>query len=393
MKARRLCRRSSMTYSIFCIRACFSPARVALAGTLFSFSILTPVHAQTAAEGPASSRPTTAPSEAVPERDVNPPGRLIDPASEAAGSVVEIHGTVFERYREDTSRDTSARSLRGFVTYGNTSITYNPTHTLSAYVRFGFELQSPRTGGRDYNTNYYRGTTGFRGAANFDRYGFVYHNARQGLTINIGRQDEGLDASGTLYNQTYKVGLHTFLDGVALIQRLKSGTIQAYAFSEDQYQTKDTRNGLYALRGTYGLSKSTTLGVTLAHFASSADNTRAGVATTTNYEGDAVLTFGASQVTLEYAQSDAHSQNELYYAGEQYRLSPLDTIPVFTYRVGKNADIGQGTEYDNARHGTRYIYGHFFTLRVQGVLFYEAARQLSGSGKSTSTRVTLLYSF
>ena len=364
---------------------------------LFSFLALlglsAPAHAQAAPAGSASSPPATAPDEAVPERDVNPPGQLIGPASEVGGSLFEAHGTVFERYREDTSRDAAARSLRGFVTYGNAVVTYNPAPVFSVYVRFGFEVQSPRTGGRDYNTNYYRGTTGFRGAANFDRYGVVYHDTRHGLTINLGRQDEALDASSTLYNQSYKVGLHTFLDGLGLIQQLKSGTVQAYAFSEDQYRTRDTRNGLYALRGTYKPGTAVTLGLTLAHFASSADNSRAGVATTTNYEGDAVFAQGASQFTLEYAKSDAETQNDLYYAGDQYHLTSRDAITVFTYKVGKNADIGQGTEYDNARRGTRYIFGHFFTPRVQGVIFYEAAHQLSGSGKSTSTRVTLLYSF
>ncbi len=296
--------------------------------------------------------------------------------------MLEVHGTVFGRYREDTSRDAATRSLRGFVTYGNANLTYNPAPVFSVYVRFGFELQSPRTRGRDYNTNYYQDTTGFRGAANFDRYGVVYHDARRGLTINLGRQDEALDASSTLYNQSFKVGLHTFLDGIALIQRLKSSTVQAYAFSEDQYRTRSTRNGLYALRGTYKPGKAVTLGLTLAHFASSTDSSRAGLATTTNYGGDVVLAQVASQWTLEYAKSNAKTQNDLYYIGDQYKLTSRDTITVFTYKVGKNADIGQGTEYFNARRGTRYIYGHFFSTRIEGVLFYEAAYRLAGAEKT-----------
>lgn len=354
------------------------------------------VHAQTAPGAPNPVQPapgSITPPATAPQRNVPPPAQSGNPAGEVPTALFEFHGAFFERYRDDTNHDNGGRSRRDSVTYGNTTVSYNPTPLFSAYVRFGFELQSPRGEGRDYNTNYYQGDTGFRGAAAFDQYGVIYHDVPRGLTINIGQQDEPLDASSTLYDQSFKVGLHTFFDGISVVQKVGAGTVQGYAFSEDQYRTKETRNGLYALRGTYGAGTIATFGATLAHFASSAENQRAGVATTTNYEGDVVLKQGATQVTLEYGKSDAHTRNDLYYIGGKYGLTHRDSVTVFSYKIAQNADIGQGSGYPNANRGTRYFYEHFFSNKFESILYYETDRQLYAAGKSTSTQVTMLYTF
>ena len=279
------------------------------------------------------------------------------------------------------------------MTYGNTTASYNPTRLFSAYIRFGFELQSPRGNGRDYDTNYYPGDSEWRGAAAFDQFGVIYHNLPQGLTINVGRQDEPLDVSSTLYDQSFKVGRHTFFDGISVVKKAGAGTVQGYVFSEDQFRTRATRNGLYALRGTYGAGSITTFGATAAHFASSAENRRAGVVTTNNYEGDVVLKQGATQVTLEYGKSDARTRNDLYYIGVKYGLTHRDSVTVFSYKIAQNADVGEGSGYPNSNRGTRYFYEHFFSRKLETIFYYETDRRLYTSGKSTSPQVTLLYTF
>ncbi|MGI4787260.1 MAG: hypothetical protein ACRYFS_00270 [Janthinobacterium lividum] len=355
-----------------------------------------PGFAQAAPDTPQPAAPapgSLTPPATAPQRNVPPPAQSINPAGPEPTALFEFHGAFFERYRDDTNHDNGGRSRSDSVTYGNTTVSYNPTSLFSAYVRFGFEVQSPRGGGRDYNTNFYQGDAGFRGAAAFDQYGVIYHDVPRGLTVNVGRQDEPLDASSTLYDNSYKVGLHTFFDGISAVQKVGSGSIEGYAFSEDQYRTQATRNGVYALRGTYSAGQIATFGATLAHFASSSENRIAGIATTTNYEGDVIVKKSATQVTLEYAKSNARTRNDLYYIGEKYTLTHRDSITVFSYKIAQNADVGEDSAFPNSNRGTRYFYEHFFSNKFESIFYYETDRQLYGPGKSTSPQVTLLYTF
>jgi len=347
---------------------------------------------QVGASPPLPAPGSPAPPATNPQKSVPPPAQNPSPATPPK-NLWEIHGQIFERYRDDAVHDSAARSRSSSVTFGNPTVSYNPTPLWSAYLRFAFELISPLGLGRDFNTNYYQGDTGFRGPAAFDQFGVVYHDFPHGLTITVGRQDEPLDVSSTLYDQSYKVGLHTFFDGISVVQKVSGGTIQGYAFSEDQYQSHETRNSLYALRGTDKVGPFVTLGSTLAHFAASADSEQAGIQSIDSYEADSLFKRRATQLILEFAKSNADTRNDLYYFGAKYTLTPRDILTGFGYKIAQNADIGRGSAFPEANRGARYSYEHFYSKRFESILYYETDRQLYAPGKSTSTQVTLLYSF
>ena len=297
------------------------------------------------------------------------------------------------------NRDNGGYNSRDSVTYGNITADINPSPLYTFYARVGGELISPRGQGRDFNANYYTGDSGFRGALALDQFGVLYHDVNQGLVITVGRQDQPLDATGTAYDQSFKVGLHTFLDGVSVVKKIGKGTAEGYAFSEDQYRLIDgqgraTRNGLYALRGTYKPSGQVTLGGLVARFLSSGVNKAAGVQTTTNYEGDVSLQAAPNLLLkAEYGRSDARTRNDLYYGLAKYSFTGRDSFTVYTYKIGQNADVGQDAGYPNANRGTRYFIEHDFDIRTSLIVYHETDRQLYAHGKSNSDQVSLVYTF
>lgn len=330
-----------------------------------------------------------------------PAGRIAQatPTTAAEPMRLAVHGSFFERYRDDANHNNGGVTSQGLVTFGYVRADYAFAANLAAYARVGGEGITQGGQGRDYNGSYYQGTHGFRGALAVDQFGITYANAARGLTIVAGRQDKPLDATSTLYDQSWKVGRYSFLDGVSITQKLGRASVEADAFSRDQYVTvggigKSTRSGLYALRGTYDATSAFKVGATISRFQSSVASQSTGVASTSNYEGD--ITWQALpslQLKAEYGRSDASNRNELWFGSARYNITPRDSVTALGYKIGQNADMGQGTAYPNNNRGARYFYEHDFSSRVAIVFYHEADHQLYGPGSSTSDQVTVSYGF
>lgn len=310
-----------------------------------------------------------------------------------------VHGSFFERYRDDINHSNGGITSQGSVTYGTLRADYTFARDLSLFGRVGGEGITQGGQGRDMNGSFYTGSHGYRGALAVDQGGFTYSNQAHGLTIVAGRQDKPLDATSTIYDQSWKVGLYSFLDGVSIDQTLGRATLELDAFSEDQYRTigaggEATRDGLYAGRATYAITPSITLGSLVGRFEASSISERVGVGSTTNYEGDVVWqATKALQLKAEGGKSDASTRNDLYFGSAKYTITPQDSLTAVTYKIAENADFGQGTAYPNNNRGARYFYEHDFSKQVSLTFFHEIDHQLYGPGNSSSDQATIGYSF
>ena len=177
------------------------------------------------------------------------------------------------------------------------------------------------------------------------------------------------------------------MDGVSVLQKLGRGTVEGYLFSEDQYRQvfntsgqtegRATRNGLYALRGTYQPAGPVTVGLLVDHFQSSGVNQQAGIVSTNNAEAD--VTFQAATNLLlkaEYGRSDDRSRNDLYYGLIKYGFTSHDSATVYTYKIGRNPDVGQDSGYPNNSRGTRYFLEHDFDAHTSLIVYHEVDRAL-----------------
>lgn len=336
---------------------------------------------------------------------LNPAPVLAVPKPQAhKRNTFEVHGLGFERYRDDSRyHEPGSGDYRSSVTYLNVLPSYYITDTAGVYLRFGGELISPNGIGRDYNTNYYKETRGWGGAAAIDQYGAFYNNAPKGTFITVGRQDMALDAFGLLYDLSYRVGIHTFLDGVSAIQKFgpnfntdysfHSGSVELYAFSEDQYYKSAARNAIYAARGTYTLMPGLTGGVTLAHYTPSAQARSVGIAETNNWDLDGRFQNGNTIFEAEYGRSDAGSRNEVYGATLQYRLDSQYTLAWIGYHIDQNADIGEDTTFVNNYYGDRYSVTRQLGTATSATVYWEADHQCYGPGILHSFQITLQQSF
>ncbi|MDR3708669.1 MAG: hypothetical protein P4L33_10230 [Capsulimonadaceae bacterium] len=317
----------------------------------------------------------------------------------ARPSHLTVHGSFFERYRNDVNHDNGGITSQGAVTYGVVRADYGFSRALSVFGRLGGEGITQGGQGRDFNGSYYQGTHGYRGALALDQGGVTYADKPRGLTIVAGRQDKALDATSTIYDQSWKVGRYSFMDGVSIDQVLGAATIEFDAFSQDQYVTVNgtgqaTRDGLYAARGTYNVTPAVQVGALVDRFESSGTSQASGIMSTTNYEADVVWqATRALQVKGEGGRSDASLRNDLYFGSVKYSVTRRDSLTALTYKIGQNADVGQGTAYPNNNRGERYFYEHDFDKHVSITFYHEIDHQLYAPGNSSSDQVTLAYGF
>lgn len=339
-----------------------------------------------------NGRLTPAPVLATPKPEPHKPGSF------------EVHGLAFERYRDDSSyRQPGSGDFRSSVTYLNVLPSFYITSSIGAYARFGGELVSPHGAGRDFNTNYYQETRNWGGAAAIDQWGLFYNNAARGQFVTVGRQDMALDAFGLIYDLSYRVGLHTFLDGISAVQKfgpnfntdysLHSGSVEVYAFSEDQYYRSSARNAIYAARGTYTMIPGLTGGFTLAHYTPSGQASSVGIAQTTNWDLDGRFQTGNTVLEAEYGKSSASTRNEVYGATVQYQITPLYTLSFIGYHIDQHADIGQDTTYVNNYYGDRYSITRKLGPQTSAIVYWEADHQCYGPGILHSFQITLQQSF
>jgi hypothetical protein len=310
-----------------------------------------------------------------------------------------IKGSFFERYRNDYNRNNGGISSQGLVTFGAITGTYRLTPSLSAYVRLAGEGITQGGQGRDFNGAYYDGTHGYRGALAFDQFGLTYDDSKTGIHVVAGRQGKSLDATSTIYDQSWRVGSHIFLDGISVSKNLGKWTAEIDAYSEDQYVATaaggtPARNGIYAARGSYVVSPTLTAGATLARYTASAASEAAGNKSVTSGEGDVIWkATNRLECRFEYGRSDADTRNELYFATAKYKLSKRDTAAAIAYKIGQFADLGGGTAYPNNNRGTRYYVQHDFDNKTSIQLFHEADHEIYGPGSSGSDQVTISVSF
>lgn len=254
--------KSNITLSVF----------VVIASLFAMSSAVRPARAQEPPPPPTNNQSNYTHQLATPKPSSKPVPK--PPVQTTANRIgLTVHGSFFERYRNDIGSRNHGTDSQGAVTYGYVLGNYGFTHAWSAYLRLGGEgiTQGEQLAGRDMNTNYYNSTHGFSGALAFDQYGFIYAPPNTGLTVTIGKQDKSLDDTSTLYDLSWKVGRYTFLDGISADQIIGHGTIELDAFSEDQYYQVDNRgtparNALYAFHGTYTVSRPVTFGLIVGRF-------------------------------------------------------------------------------------------------------------------------------
>jgi hypothetical protein len=308
-------------------------------------------------------------------------------------------GSFFERYRNDYNKNNGDIDSQGDVTFGEITGKYEIVNKLWGYLRLAGEGISQGGQGRDMNTDYYPGTHGYRGALAFDQFGIEYENTRKGALVTIGRQGKSLDATSTIYDQSWRVGNRTFLDGISASKRSEKWAFELDAFSEDQYVASgdsgvNARNGLYAARAALELTSKIVEGVTIAKYIASAASSAAGNQTDTSAETDIVWEASdRMECRLEYGKSDADSRNELYFGSAKYRLTKRDSVTAITYKIGQFADLGGGTAYPNNNRGARYFIQHDLSSRTSLILYHEVDHELYGSGSSGSDQMTISYAF
>jgi hypothetical protein len=308
-------------------------------------------------------------------------------------------GVLFERYRNDYNRNNGSISSPGDVTYGAITGKYQIINDYWAYLRIAGEGVSQGGQGRDFNTDYYTGTHGYRGALAFDQFGLDYDNVRQGTHVTLGRQGKSLDATSTIYDQSWRVGNRSFLDGVSASKRYEKWAFELDAFSEDQYVTNgvnssNATNGLYAVRTALELTSKLVAGATLAKFIASSASSESGNQTDTSAETDLIWEASNNvECRIEYGKSDASSRNELYFASAIYHFTKRDSITALAYKIGEFADLGGESAYPNNNRGARYFIQHNLSNRTSIIFYHETDHELYGPGVSGSDQITLSYAF
>jgi len=308
-------------------------------------------------------------------------------SSVAFADPVDLTGQVSTQYRFNNvnGNDGSHNNVTTLILNAKANLAPN----FELYARFGAQgVSGPNQNywsGRNFNSVDYKGNF----AADIDQFGFIYKNS--GATYTVGRQGLYLGQTGLLYDDTFLIGKHQFVDGVTATDTFGKVNVTGVIAQEDRIGTgTNTDNKIYAISGTYSPFKPLVLGATLADY--SVVNGHS----TNHYAVSGAYTYDKAVFSAEVAGSSATNRNSAYDYGVNYNVSPKASVFVTKFKVEANGDIGGMTTFDNLTNGEQGLYygvNYKFASNTNMNILMVNDKSLGDGTKNTSFRGTLTFTF
>lgn len=299
------------------------------------------------------------------------------PTTAALAAPVQLDGEIEMQYSQENGTDKKDGGRFTLKLNAKTNVAKN----LDMYGRFAAQGITQEGFRNDFRTGTGAYAADTKSMMEIDQFGFLYSNA--GVNYKLGRQGGTIGATALLYSTEGYVGRDIMADGISI--KAKSGVtdLSVTALKE----VYGDSNKAYGVSASYKPAKDWTLGATLARY-DEAQEDRNYWAVNTGYE------LGKAAFAVEYAKSNANTNNKAYDLGVNYAFDKKLSAFVSYYRVEDKADMGGWTDFDPNMKGFYYGVNYKPDSKTALKLFYKDIEKITDSAtKSKQFRATVSYLF